>query len=378
MENNEGSTYKVPYTQILDIQTHPKADRLEVATVYGFQVIVSKHKYKVGDKIVYIPVDSILPENLESILFPADSKIKLNNSRVRQIRIRGLASQGMLVDPQDLPVLNFSAVPLETDMSVSMGITKYEPPAPKTQGIGGITGPRNRKNANPLFHQYNGLDNVKWFPDKFKEGDEVVIQEKLHGTNARASVLPFQANTMWKKIKQFLQLSPATEHCYGSNKVEISSKRSYNGFYGEDIYGYTFMGIDIFSKLKCGETVFGEIIGPKVQKNYDYGLNMIRFVLFDVKVLEKDGTQRWLSPKEVVEFAKERDLEHVPVLYVGPYSKELAYSLTKGNSVYCPTQKVREGIVIKRADNYSVEGNKEALKWVSEEYLDDQSNTDFH
>jgi hypothetical protein len=36
------SEYKVPYTQVLEINPHDNADRLEVATVYGFQVVVIK------------------------------------------------------------------------------------------------------------------------------------------------------------------------------------------------------------------------------------------------------------------------------------------------------------------------------------------------
>src|ERR1035437_9805367 len=84
-EAEEGTTYKVPYTTILDIQPHTNAERLELATVYGFQVIVSKGRYKVGDMAIYIPIDSILPVELEEKIFPKDSKVKLHHHRVRQI-----------------------------------------------------------------------------------------------------------------------------------------------------------------------------------------------------------------------------------------------------------------------------------------------------
>src|SRR4051812_18105253 len=99
------SEYKVPYTKILQITPHPKADRLSFATVYGFQVIVPKDKYSVGSEVIYVPIDSVLPQQVEHLLFPADAKIKLNKGRVRQIRIRGMASQGMIIDPQELSSL---------------------------------------------------------------------------------------------------------------------------------------------------------------------------------------------------------------------------------------------------------------------------------
>ncbi len=376
----DGTTYKVPYTTILDIQPHSNADKLSIATVYGFQVIVSKDRYKVGDKAVYIPIDSILSVKLENILFPADSKIKLHSSRVRQIKIRGIASQGMLVAPSEIQSLvNPAYLKDEQDLKLVLGITKHEPLLKGEPGIPGARRNRIRKNDNPLFHKYNGLDNIKWFPNKFTEQTQVVIQEKLHGTNARASIMPYSTSSLWRKIKKLLGLTPEFDNCYGSNNVEISAKGSYKGFYGEDVYGNTFNKLDVFNKIKVGESIFGEIVGPSIQKNYSYGLKGHTFVLFDVKVLNADGTQRWLSPDEVEQFALQRGFQMVPILYKGPYNKELSYSLTKGKSEFNDrSEKVREGIVIKAAADYSIEGNKQALKWVSEDYLSDSSNTDEH
>lgn len=383
--------YKVPLTKILEIGPHWNADSLEIATVYGFQVIVKKGLYKPGDAVVYIPIDSILPQWLEDRLFPMykdpetgqmmPPKVKLSGHRVRQITLRKVASQGMLVNTTDIAdKVNFKKAKFEDNLAETLEITKYEPPAPGMASTQGKDKQRNKKNEHPLFHKYNGLDNIKWFPTLFKEGeDQVVIQEKLHGTNARASILPYRTDTLWRKFMKLIGLAPKAEQCYGSNNVQKAvGGNGANHFYGEDVWGNTFKKMDVFSKLKLGETVFGEIIGPGVQANYDYGLTEHKFVLFDVKILEADGSQRWLSPAEVEAFAVERGFETVPVLYTGPFNKELAYSLTKGPSVYCPKQKVREGIVIKALDGYSNEGNKKALKWISEDYLADSKNTDFH
>lgn len=374
-----GTTYKVPYTSILDIQPHNNAERLEVATVYGFQVIVSKGRYKVGDKAVYIPIDSILPQNLEDIIFPPESKIKLHHHRVRQIKIRGLASQGMLIETKDIASLvNPAYIKDEQDLKLILNVKKYEPPMRHAINPANPNKARNKRNPNPNFHEYNGLDNIKWFPNKFNEQSLVVIQEKLHGTNARASVQPFVANTLRKRIMKLLRLAPATENCYGSNRVQISATLNYKGYYGEDVYGSVFKKMDVFSKIKEGETVFGEIVGPGIQKGYSYGLKEHQFVLFDVKVPDGEGKQRWLGPKEAKEYAIERGFQFVPVVYEGPFNKELAYTMTSGPSIFDPKEKVREGIVIKAVENYSLDGNKQALKWVSEDYLSDATNTDEH
>ncbi len=383
-----GSTYKVPLTAILEITPHGNAERLEVATVYGFQVIVKKGQYKAGDAVVYIPIDSILPQWLEDKLFPMTKdengnlqppKIVLHHHRVRQIRIRGLASQGMLIDTQDVAEkVNFKKAHLEDDLAAILGVTKYEPPARGPSCTQGLGRNRNKKHEHPMFHKYNGLDNIKWFPTLFKDGEEVVVQEKLHGTNARASVLPFIANTWQKKLKKLFFLAPKIEKCYGSNNVDISAATDYKGFYGEDVYGKTFHNLDVFSKLQMGEIVFGEIVGPGIQKGYEYSLKEHKFVVFDMKRLQPDGKFEWLAPCDVEEFCKERGFDYVPVLYRGKYDRDLIYSLTKGRSVFDPKTKVREGVVVKAANGYCVAGNKKALKWVSEEYLADESNTDFH
>lgn len=378
---SEESLFKVPYTTIVRITPHGNADKLEVAWVYDFQVVVRKGQYQVGTNVIYVPIDSILPTWLEDKLFPADSKIKLHHNRVRQIRIRGLASQGMLIDADSVKSVFHHGLDeslLEADLSKDLGITKYEPPQRNVGNVQGKDKQRNRKQDHPLFHKYNGVSNMKWFPSLFQEGEEVVIQEKLHGTNARASVLPFVANTLWKKFLKLVRLAPAVELCYGSNNVEISARSSYKGFYGEDIYGKVFNELKVFEKLKLGETIFGEIIGEGIQKNYSYGLKEHKFVLFDVKVLQSDGTQMWLTPDEVKSFALERGFDYIPVLYEGPFNKEHAYSLAKGASIYSDYQ-VIEGVVVKSRNEYNSDRlNKKALKIINEDYLADKSNSDFH
>lgn len=401
--------FKVPLTKILALSPHPNpvVERLEVATVYGYNVIVKKGSYQVGDTVLYIPIDSVLPKELEDTLFPPDAKIKLNNSRVRQTRIQKFPSQGMLMSSSDLmKFLNVSELPeLETDLASELKIEKYEPPAPSWQGsrISSV----KRTLENPLFNKYKGLENIKWFPDMFKEGEMVVMQEKLHGSNIRAALLPATIagkRELFALIKEFFTgkaksntlktilynvkkmilskfgAAPDFELCYGSNNVELTNRSGYKGFYDEDVYGNVLKAVEAAKKLKPFETIFGELIGPGIQKGYTYGHDKHHFVLFDVMIRKDDGSVYWLSPDEVVAYGKERGFDVVPVVYDGPFNKELAHSLTKGPSVYCPKEKVREGIVIKAKVNYSdirCPNGRKSLKWISEEYLD-KNNTDFH
>jgi ABC-type dipeptide/oligopeptide/nickel transport system ATPase component len=94
--------------------------------------------------------------------------------------------------------------------------------------------------------------------------------------------------------------------------------------------------------------------------------------------IQDDGSMLWLTPGEVAQFATERGFDMVPVLYDGPYNLAMVKKLSEGPSVLCPEEKVREGCVVKLKNDYSMGGNKQALKVISEAYLDDKTNTDEH
>lgn len=367
---SDSPNFKVPLTKILEILPHPKPEvhSLEVAKVYGFNVIVRKGQYKVDDAVIYIPIDSILPTELEEKIFGKDAKIKLNKSRVKQIKIQGFYSQGMLVDPSIVNNFDREEFALEDDLSEFIGVTKYEPPAPTFQSAGGPK-LRNRPYSNPHFRTFNGITNIKWCPYNFKD-EEVVIQEKLHGSHIRFGKAPFVANTVWKNIIKFLKLAPEFENVYGSNNVELTNRTRKKSFYGGDIYGDCLKRSDAFNKIQNNEFVHGEVVGPGIQVGYNYGHKEHQLVIFDVRKLNEDGTQTWLNPEEAEAFAKERGFVFVPVLYKGPFSKEIVDQHTTGPSVYSPKERVREGCVVKSRYKYDVDQNKQALKSINPKYLE--------
>jgi RNA ligase (TIGR02306 family) len=378
MENN-GSLFKVPVTTIRSIRPHPKEGvlNLEIAKIYGFEVVVRKNIYHEGQLVVYVPVDSVFSPEIEHLCFPPGSKMKLNNSRLRQARIQGFPSQGMIIGPEVLIKYGITVdnIELEKDLQTLLGISKYEPPVKvhETRAEKRI----RKRDSNPHFHQYNGVSNIKWSPDYF-EGKEVVVQEKLHGSNVRAGYLPAVANTFWRKVKKFFGRLPEFEYVWGSNLRQLQQMKSFKGYYDKDVYKMSLDSVNAFSKLKEGETIFGEVIGQGIQKNYHYGHKDPTFVLFDVKVLQEDGSHKWLDPEEVETYAKERGFPFVPVLYKGIWDKEKVEATVSGSSIYYPKHAVREGVVIKLRKDYDDFGNKTAYKFINPTYLDDKSNSDDH
>lgn len=178
--------FKVPLTSILEITPHPNpaVQRLEIATIYGFSVVVGKGSYKIGDKVIYFPVNSILPSLIENYLFSPDAKIKLEKSRIRACRIQKFVSQGMIAPWEEIKNLcNLSNFSIETDLQEKLQITKYYPPSliRNTTGVVKEKRVRNKPLTNKYFKEYNGCVNIKWEPHAFTEDNIVQITEKLHG-----------------------------------------------------------------------------------------------------------------------------------------------------------------------------------------------------
>jgi len=360
-------TLKVSIEKPVSVEAHPNADRLDIVTVLGWQCVAQKGKYKVGDLVVYIPIDSILPEALESLLFGPDAKVKLSNHRVKTIKLRGAISQGMVMPLECLDQFGCPG-PLEegTDVTERLGITKYEPPLPGFQSAQGKPRP-----ANPHFHKYTGIENIKNYNKVFAADDLVEITEKIHGTNFRAGWVPFLADSWWKKIKKALRLAPSHEFVFGSHNVQLSN----NVKPENNVYAWAVDRYGLKETLKKDVVLYGEIYGPGIQKGYPYGLKdgEKALVVFDLK--EGD---RYMSVPEFTDTMNHYPhLKTAPTLYSGPFSGVDLAKITSGDSVLAPQQKVREGVVVKSYLEATCYAGRKILKSINPEYLlKDQS--DFH
>jgi len=366
------STLKVEICNIEEIQPHNNADKLEMARIKGWYCVVGKGNFKIGDKCCYIPIDSVLPKTIEDILFPEGSKIKLDKGRIRTIKIRGNISQGMICTLNSLGLSE--NLKIGTDITKELGIIKYEPPVDNKVTIRGFT--VSKKQSNPYFRKYTEIENIKNYNNIFTEEDVVVITEKIHGTNARFGYLPTEANTWYKKIFKFFKLLPEYEYAWGSHNVQLQDRINKSGYYSVDVYTKIFKQYNLKDKLKPNMIIFGEIVGDGIQKNYTYGCKQGEHKLYIFDIMENGN---YVDYARFIELAKELDLETVPTLYIGKFNYDKAKELTQGDSVICPTQKVREGIVIKsiKESIYPRLGRK-ILKFINDEYLLNKTNTDNH
>src|SRR5574344_1354117 len=104
--------------------------------------------------------------------------------------------------------------------------------------------------------------------------------------------------------------------------------------------------------ISASYTIFGETFGKGIQDlSYDQSLS---FRGFAVWVEEKDDNKNgyYLEYEDKVNFFKIAGVEMVPVLYVGPYSKEIVEYYTNGlETVSGKETHIREGVVITHTKN---------------------------
>ena len=113
--------------KIDDVQSVENADALDRVKVLGWQVVVKRGEFKVGDPCVYVRIDTILPDKPE-FAFLAD-----RNFRVRTIKLRGCLSQGICFPISILGIAGKYDMPGE-DVSEIIGVVKYEKHVPGALG----------------------------------------------------------------------------------------------------------------------------------------------------------------------------------------------------------------------------------------------------
>jgi len=106
--------------KITELRPIKGADKIEVAQILGWEVVVKKDEFKVNDLIVYIEVDSIVPEKSE-FEFLRERKF-----RVRTIKLRKQISQGIAFPLNILPEKK-RKLSENFDVTEILGITKYDP-----------------------------------------------------------------------------------------------------------------------------------------------------------------------------------------------------------------------------------------------------------
>lgn len=326
------SSLIVEVSKLDDVKPHPNADSLELGIIKGWQCVIPKGKYRPGSRVVYIPVDSVLPVELSDRI--GITKY-LSNGRVRCAKLRGEPSFGVVMELED------AAWPEGLDVRERYGITKYLPPIRPCAG--------DAEAPHPLFCSYTDVENLRNFPDVPVSGERVFATEKIHGTNCRVGIIE-------------------GEEMAGS--MEVRRKRPAADQMGRSIYWMPFAVPGVIEMLRAFAghhrqvILFGEVYGSKIQ-NLHYGRKgHFGFAAFDMLI---DG--KYLDQTNFFFQCRQFGVPHAPLLFDGPFSLDAIREVASGQTVL-GADHIREGVVVRPAtERTDPKTGRVCLKYISDEYL---------
>ena len=360
--------------KISELRPIPDADKIETALMegLGWEVVVHKDEFKVGDFVVFIEVDSIVPERPE-FEFLRERKFK-----VKTCKFKKQVSQGLVIP---LSVLGDNikvseVAPLGMDVSERLGITLHSPQAQEEQTL------QSSKHRSKFMKVMMRFAPFRWFylvlnthtkgnfPDWISKTDEERLQncammlihnkdkewyvtEKCDGQSATYSL---------HKTKRWGMPSWIFVVCSRNLWLKTKDNSAYWGIAKK---------YDLENKLRVlrSEVVIqGEICGPKIQGN-KYGLK--EDDLFVFTVIENDVKY---SPLAMTAFCDRLGLKTVPIIAssIVPSIKPetplgdvvRAWVAYAGGPSKLNKDVPREGIVVRLIENPNV-----SFKIINQEFL---------
>ena len=358
----------------------PNADRIELARVLGWKCVVKKGEFKVGDKCVYIEIDSIPPSDNPVFDFLKHSNGKMD--RVKTIKLRGQISQGLA-----LPVNLFDGLEkydVGDDVTKVLGITKWEPDERNTVKL----------KSNPLLTRRFHNKHLKWL---YKKPWEKLFCKWIY-VRTRGQFPLFINKTDETRVQVLGDMLTKYKGavCYVTEKIDGQSitiwwdndykmhvaSRNYEILDHDD---YMWKAVEKEKVDSRGKMYFtdisnlfiqGELIGPGIQGN-KYKLNDYRIYFFNVGTFRNNGKVRYYDNCTALNGLTKSGLRHVPVLdkmYKLDDDIDAIVDMAKGMSqLNCCVN--REGIVIRPcgpiydSEIEGMVGNRISFKAINPDFL---------
>lgn len=360
------STFKVT-AEKLTIEPHPNADRLELAQVGLYRAVVGKGEFRSGEFALYVPEQAILPDELIEELGLTGKLAGKEKNRVKAVKLRGAVSQGIVCRPS---ICNMYR-PADwvhyhesgRDFAEVLGVTKWVPEIP--------THMNGKVIPAPDLIRWIDIENLKRYPNIFEEGEEVIGNEKCHGTCLCISLI--------------VSTGELIVSSKGFNAKNLALEEDPSNLYWRAVRQF-----DLHEKLKelarnthaDSVALFGEVFGAGVQ-DLHYGKSArndetLGYVAFDLAA-NYGGQRTWIDADLFLLAANNLSIPTPPVLYSGPFNLEKLAEVASGLTVLGEGAHIREGIVIRPIrEGYSdVLGGRKIAKLVSDDYVLRQGGTEY-
>jgi RNA ligase (TIGR02306 family) len=314
---------------INEISEIPNSDKIEVATVDGWKVVVAKDVgHKVGDTVIYCEIDSFLPIREEFEFLRKSSYKKMGDKegfRLKTIKLRGQVSQGLILP---LDVLLRSGVSADDvyeglDVTTNLDIQKYEPPIP-AQLSGKVKG------VFPSFIPKTDEERIQNHTDNYnnwltQSHHQFYVTEKLDGSSSTF----YHNNGEFGVCSRNLELSETEDNSFWkvARKLDLENKMK-------------SLGMNI--------ALQGELIGEGIQGNpYKIKGQTVKFYTgFDIETYNRIPLNQFQS------LLNDLGLSMVPLLespFNLPNTISEMVEYADGKSVL-NEQTNREGVVVRSMD----------------------------
>ncbi len=268
-------------TTINKIRKHSNADRLQCCEIFGNNVIVGLD-YKVGDKVVYFPVDGQVSEKFANENNLVRRKDENGNNvggyldpykrNIRALNLRGEKSDGLALPISVLAKYTDITKLSDGDkIAVLNGELICQKYIPRGKTVSNVSNPKiakNKKEARktvgfPYFEEHIDTAQLAYNESAFKKNDIIYITRKLHGTSFRVSntlkVTTIKRNKILKKLFHLKDKTKSEfEVVSGTRRVVLDNFNG--GFYGSNKFREKYHNF-FADKLPKGMTVYGEIVG---------------------------------------------------------------------------------------------------------------------
>lgn len=309
---------------ISDVSNIDGADKIELATILGWQCIVKKGDFKKQDKAVYFEIDSFLPLD-ERFEFLRKSCYKNHNTlgegfRIRTIKLRGTLSQGLLM-PLDL-FSEITHASIDTDVSEILNIKKWELPE-----------------IEDLDKSMLGI--LGRMPFDIPKTDETRIQSILKILD-KFNNLPYYITTK-------LDGTSCTIYCNNGLIGVCGRNYEYENTETSIMWNYVRKTKLAEKLIKYNKNIAlqGEFCGPKIQGN-KLNLSEYEFFLFDVFDIDKSTR---LDLNDILDTAKQLDIKTVPIEQLGDSFNYTFDELLKLADGFYISSSRKEGIVVRTQKN---------------------------
>lgn len=359
----------VTIRKVLEIDSIPKADRIEVATVDGWEVVTKKGEFSVGDYCLYFEIDSFLDPKDARFAFLAKNGLKKfegkEGIRLRTIKLRKQVSQGLILPLDQFPEVVASVkenynndfeyvVDERIDFAELLNVIKYDIPEVAKNGNAAGLMPSyipktDEERCQNLFAKYSRkYENVTFVPSLKLDGSSITIfyVNKPDYFIEHDETVADEVNVASRKL--VVKYDPETLFWKGAEAENIPEKLR-----------------DWGRKNNRQVALQGELVGPGVQKNRE---NFNTYKVFAFRVWDIDK-QEFFDDKSFKQFCEELGIsttvqyEPIKVFEVFKTVKELlAYA--DGESI---NQPIREGVVFKSQE--LVNGQLISFKAISNKFL---------